>query len=63
MIGYTITGYDVSRIVFTSPDTVDTLPTNVRDGSIAILQAENEGTVTETPYVFWKGDWVEITTN
>lgn len=55
MIGYTITGYDVSRIVFASPDDAEDLPKNVKDGSIAIDQADDT-----TIYVFWKGDWVEV---
>lgn len=59
MIGYTITGYDVSRIKCT-PDDVENLPTDVKEGSIAISVDGSQNPPTETPYVFWKGEWVEI---
>lgn len=61
MIGYTITGYDVSRIKCTKDDVDnDLLPTNVKAGSIAIAVDDSQNPATETVYVFWDGQWVAL---
>lgn len=64
MIGYTITGYDISFIKFTSAEELESLPTNVKPGSIAVLMVpdseETPTKIVETPYVFWDGKWNEI---
>ena len=59
MIGYTITGYDVSRIRCTTED-VENLPTDVKAGSIAIAVDDSQDTPTETAYCFWDGEWVSL---
>lgn len=62
MIGYTITGYDVSRIKCT-PSDVTNLPTDVKAGSIAIAVDDSQDPPTETAYCFWDGEWVELSSD
>lgn len=64
MIGYTITGYDVSRIKCTPEDVSnELLPTDVKAGSIAIAVDDSQTPPTETAYCFWDGAWVELSSD
>ena len=57
MIGYAITGYDVSHIRCSADDAPDGLPMNVKAGSIAIAVNDDN---TENCYVFWEGQWYKF---